>query len=187
MHLSRRFERPTVPPPTDSGPDLPYRLSVGIMLLNCSGLVWLGRRQPKWLEDRSQFIWQMPQGGIQPDEAPREAALRELREETGFDRVEVLAEYPLWLTYDLPQYLIGIALKGRFRGQRQRWFCMRFAGADRDISTDRPGLKREFDDWRWAGTDEVLARAPVFKRGIYGQVISAFADWLEPPSGSNSR
>jgi putative (di)nucleoside polyphosphate hydrolase len=157
------------------------------MLLNRSGRVWLGRRQPRWLEDRSQFIWQMPQGGIQPDELPREAALRELREETGVARVEVLAECPLWLTYELPQDLIGIALKGRFRGQRQRWFCMRFAGADRDISTDRPGVKREFDAWRWAETDEVLALAPVFKRGIYEQVISAFAHWLERPSGSSGR
>lgn len=172
----RRHVLPT--PIIEAGPDLPYRLSVGIMLLNGSGRVWLGRRQPKWLQDKSQFIWQMPQGGIELGEAPREAALRELREETGVAQVDVLAEYPGWLTYDLPGELIGIALKGRFRGQRQRWFCMRFAGQEQEISTQPPGLKREFDDWRWAAADEVLALAPVFKRRTYEQVIAAFAAWL---------
>ena len=94
------------------------------MLLNRDGLVWVGRRRPKWAGEGLAHIWQMPQGGIEKFEAPRIAALRELREETGVTRVEILAEHPEWLTYELPPELLGVALKGRYRGQRQKWFAL---------------------------------------------------------------
>ncbi len=110
--------------------DLPYRPCVGIMLINRAGLVWVGRRRPKWAGYGSAHIWQMPQGGITPGEGERAAALRELEEETGVASVELLAEAPDWLSYDLPPDLLGIALKGRYRGQRQKWFAMRFTGKE---------------------------------------------------------
>jgi len=103
------------------------------MLINAGGLVWIGRRLPKWVGDRSSCIWQMPQGGIAPGEDTAQAALRELEEETAVRSVEVLAEASDWLTYELPEHLMGIALKGRYRGQRQKWFAMRFTGDDSEI------------------------------------------------------
>lgn len=159
-----------------SAVDLPYRLCVGIMLINRDGLVWAGRRQPKWAEDKSAFIWQMPQGGILPGEDVQAAALRELEEETGVRSVEVLAEAPGWHTYDLPQELLGIALKGRYRGQRQKWFAMRFLGNDTEIDIAPPvGQKAEFDAWRWARPDDLAGLVVPFKRHIYEEVVSAFA------------
>src|SRR5262249_17791136 len=110
--------------------DLPYRPCVGIMLINRAGLVWLGRRKPEWAGQSTGYIWQMPQGGIIAGEGCRAAALRELAEETGAISVEVVAEAPRWLSYDLPDELVGVALKGRYRGQRQKWFAMRFTGDD---------------------------------------------------------
>ena len=123
------------------GEALPLRECVGIMLLNGQGEVWVGRSKPKWAGDHAAKIWQMPQGGIERYEPPRIAALRELREETGVSSVKVLAEHPLWLTYELPANLMGIALKGRYRGQRQKWFAMRFLGRrprDRHLGEGRP-------------------------------------------------
>ena len=154
---------------------LPYRPCVGIMLFNRYGLVWLGRRLPKWAGDRSAYIWQMPQGGIAKGEEPRMAALRELYEETGVAQVEVLAEHSSWLTYDLPPELMGVALKGRYRGQQQRWFAMRMIGPDSEISIrSRRRQKAEFDQWRWAAIDEVAAGIVDFKRPIYEKVVAEF-------------
>jgi putative (di)nucleoside polyphosphate hydrolase len=154
---------------------LPIRACVGIMLLNRDGLVWVGRRKPKWAGDHAAHIWQMPQGGIEKFEPPRIAALRELREETGVTSVEVLAEHPEWLTYELPASLVGVALKGRYRGQRQKWFAMRFLGDDREIDISaRDGLKAEFESWRWAPIDTVPKLIVPFKRDIYEAVTGAF-------------
>lgn len=154
---------------------LPYRPCVGIMLFNAYGLVWLGRRLPKWSGDKSAHIWQMPQGGIGKGEEPRAAALRELEEETGVRKVEILAEHPGWLAYDLPPELLGVALKGKYRGQQQKWFAMRMTGPDSDISI-RPkrGQKAEFDQWRWASIDEVAAGIVAFKRPVYERVVAEF-------------
>jgi len=161
--------------------DLPYRPCVGIMLINRAGLVWVGRRRPKWAGDRSAYIWQMPQGGIDAGEDPLEAALRELEEETGVRSVEVLAEAPGWLSYDLPDALLGVALKGRYRGQRQRWFAMRFTGDDGEIDiAPRRGHKAEFDAWRWVPATDLTDQIVPFKRQIYRDVVAAFGGLLQP-------
>jgi putative (di)nucleoside polyphosphate hydrolase len=149
------------------------------MLLNRDGQVWVGRRSPKWIGDKSAYIWQMPQGGIAPGEHPREAALRELEEETSVHSVEVLAEAADWLSYELPEQLVGVALKGRYRGQRQKWFAMRFLGQDSEIDiSGSDGHKAEFDAWRWADIDELVDLAVVFKRPIYQVVVREFAHLL---------
>lgn len=156
--------------------DLPYRPCVGIMLINHVGRVWVGSRRPKWAGDAFDCIWQMPQGGIISGETERAAALRELEEETSVTSVELLAEAPGWLTYDLPEELVGIALKGRYRGQRQKWFAMRFTGDDWEIDIAARGRRKaEFDDWRWAAVSELPDLVIPFKRQIYCDVVQAFA------------
>jgi len=154
---------------------LPFRSCVGIMLLNRDGLVWVGRRRPKWASDHAAHIWQMPQGGIEKFEPPRIAALRELREETGVTSVEVIDEHSEWLTYELPENLLGVALKGRYRGQRQKWFAMRFLGDDSEIDiAPKDGTKAEFNAWRWAPIESVPKLIIPFKRDVYERVTSAF-------------
>lgn len=159
--------------------DLPYRPCVGIMLINRDGLVWVGRRVPKWIGDKSAFIWQMPQGGITPGEDEQAAALRELEEETGVRKVAVLAEAPGWFTYDLPNDLLGVALKGKYRGQKQKWFAMRFLGDDAEIDIGaRNGHKAEFDAWRWAPVADLPEHIIPFKRQIYEDVVATFSGLL---------
>jgi putative (di)nucleoside polyphosphate hydrolase len=168
---------------TPSRQDLPYRACVGIMLLNASGQVWVGRRKPKWLGDAQlaawqlpeDGMWQMPQGGIGLLEPPEQAARRELEEETAVRNAEIIGEISEWLTYDLPDDLLGIALKGRYRGQRQRWFAMRYLGRDDEINiTGRNGMKAEFDAWRWSGMADVPRLIVPFKRDVYRAVVGAF-------------
>ena len=159
--------------------DLPYRPCVGIMLINGDGLVWVGRRLPKWQGDRSAYIWQMPQGGITAGEGAEAAALRELEEETAVHSVKVLAEAPVWLSYDLPGELLGIALKGKYRGQRQKWFAMRFTGDDGEIDISaRLGHKAEFDDWRWEEAADLPDLIVPFKRHIYRDVVREFIHFV---------
>ena len=152
---------------------LPYRRNVGVMLVNARGRVFTGQRR-----DRFEEAWQMPQGGIDPGESPHEAALRELQEETGVTRdlVETLAETETWLPYDLPADLVPQIWNGRFRGQEQKWFLMRFLGTDDqvDIATEHP----EFSEWRWVTADEMLASIVPFKRAVYAEVVGAFRDHL---------
>ena len=162
---------------------LPYRPCVGVMLVNGPGLVWVGRRLPKWSEDRSAHFWQMPQGGIDKGEEARKAALRELEEETGVRSVEVVAEIDHWLSYDLPDHLLGVALKGKYRGQTQKWFLMRFTGNDREIEIEpRKGHKQEFDAWRWASIKELPGLFVPFKRPIYEALVAEFAPLARPTS-----
>ncbi|MFD1254878.1 MULTISPECIES: RNA pyrophosphohydrolase [Devosia] len=161
---------------------LPYRDCVGVAVFNAEGNVLIGRRKadPN-SEDRSEVAapWQMPQGGIDKGEDPLRAALRELHEETNIVSVSLLAEAPEWIHYDLPDEALGIALKGRYRGQRQRWFAFAFTGKPSEIDVETPGggkFPAEFDAWRW----EKLSRTPSlivpFKKPAYEKVVEAFAD-----------
>ena len=154
---------------------LPYRACVGILLLNGSSKVWVGRRVAKWQGDGSKKMWQMPQGGIDEGESPAEAALRELDEETGTNQAQIIAEHPDWLNYDLPQGALGTALGGKFRGQTQKWFAMRFSGEDSAIDiSGKNGHEIEFDQWRWADMDELAGLVVPFKRPVYERVVAHF-------------
>jgi putative (di)nucleoside polyphosphate hydrolase len=152
-----------------------YRRCVGVMLLNRDGLVFTGRR----IVREAGESWQMPQGGIDAGEDLREAALRELHEETGISAVEVLAESAHWYAYDLPPDLVGVALRGRFRGQTQKWFAMRFLGRDSDI--DLSVHEPEFDAWRWTPLEELTQVIVPFKRQVYAQVVQEFRHLAVPP------
>ncbi|WP_156421430.1 RNA pyrophosphohydrolase [Aureimonas sp. AU40] len=163
---------------TNDPASLPYRPCVGVMVLNRDNKIFLGRRipEPQGEMDGAAKLWQMPQGGIDQDENPRLAAERELYEETGIRSVELLAQTPDWLTYELPPELVGIALKGKFRGQKQMWFAFRFLGEDSEIAIDPPpgGHSAEFDEWAWKTMDEALDLVVPFKREVYERVIAAF-------------
>ena len=159
--------------------DLPYRPCVGVMILNREGLVWAGRRIPIGNSeyDGSAQLWQMPQGGIDKGEDPLEAAYRELYEETGMKTVSLLGEAKDWINYDLPPHLIGIGLKGKFRGQTQRWFAFRFEGDDSEIAINSPpgGHEPEFDAWEWKPMADLPDLIVTFKRKVYEQVVAEFS------------
>ena len=157
-------------PPLDR---LPYRQCVGVTLINPAGLIFAGQRI-----DSDIPAWQMPQGGVDKGESPEAAALRELHEEIGLParRVSILDATPDWLRYDLPADLVPRVWGGRFRGQEQRWFLMRFAGEDAEIRIDTP--HPEFSQWRWISANEMLAGIVPFKRDIYARVLGRFRPWL---------
>jgi len=152
---------------------LPYRPCVGLVLMNPAGLVFAGQRI-----DNPGPAWQMPQGGIDAGETPRVAALRELGEETGIpgDAVEILDESRDWLTYDLPHDLVPRIWNGRFRGQKQRWFLLRFLGDDAMIDIGREPA--EFSRWAWMRPDDLITRIVPFKRTTYAAVFDGFRDRL---------
>jgi len=147
--------------------DLPYRPCVGMMLLNKEGRVFAGKRIDQTVES-----WQMPQGGIDPGETPRQAALREMLEEVGTDHVDIVGEHPDWLNYDLPDHLIGVALHGKYRGQTQKWFALRFLGSDAEINLATP--HQEFSEWKWLTANELAGLIVPFKREIYTKVFVEF-------------
>jgi len=153
--------------------DAGYRPAVGLMLINADRKVWVGQRLDSKLE-----AWQMPQGGLDPDEEPLEGALRELEEETGVrpDLVEILAQAKEELTYDLPDDLVGKIWKENWRGQRQTWFLGRFLGTDEDV--DLQTAEPEFRAWKWADPAELPLLIVPFKKKLYEDVLEAFADWL---------
>lgn len=163
--------------------DLPYRPCVGIMVLNKDNLVWAGRRiaEPGSELANSPHRWQMPQGGIDKNEDPEKAALRELHEETGITSVSLLMQTQDWLTYDLPEDLIGIGLKGKYRGQKQKWFAYRFLGDETEIQINPPPLdeKAEFDEWDWKPMDSLPDLIVPFKRELYTRVVAEFSELLE--------
>jgi putative (di)nucleoside polyphosphate hydrolase len=152
---------------------LPYRPNVGLMIVNPAGHVFAGQRI-----DNPEPAWQMPQGGIDKGETPLEAAYRELVEETGIPQsaVELVAEMPEWVTYDLPADLVPKLWKGRFRGQKQRWFLLRFTGDESviGIATEHP----EFREWAWLDPFELEGYIVPFKRHVYATVLGAFRPYL---------
>ncbi|BDA86611.1 RNA pyrophosphohydrolase [Aureimonas sp. SA4125] len=158
--------------------DLPYRPCVGIMVLNAEGRVWVGRRlvEEKGEMEGATALWQMPQGGIDRDEDPLAAAHRELYEETGMRSVQLLGQSAGWIDYDLPPHLVGIALKGKYRGQTQKWFAFRFEGDESEIAINPPpgGHSAEFEAWDWKSMDDVLTLVVPFKRRVYDQVVTEF-------------
>ena len=161
---------------SDAHDALPYRLNVGIMLINHDGLVFVGQRR-----DNHSDAWQMPQGGIDDGENPKEAALRELHEETGIpaNLVQVLEVSENWISYDLPKDLISQLWGGRFRGQKQKWYLMRFLGSDAEVNiqTETP----EFSAWKWIPPDALVENIFPFKKSAYQKVLSEFSKTLLMP------
>lgn len=149
--------------------DLPYRPCVGAILLNPAGDVFVGRRI-----DTTMEAWQMPQGGIDPGEDPETCLFRELEEEIGTAKAEVLDRTRDWLTYDLPDHLIGKVWGGKFRGQKQIWFVMRYLGTDADINLET--RHPEFLDWQWMDFFELPRVIVPFKRALYGELVDRFGD-----------
>src|SRR5918997_1828879 len=157
--------------------DLPYRPCVGLMLLNREGLAFIGRRinGPEHVDE--VHMWQMPQGGLDPGEEPFPAALRELYEETNVRSVEHLAEVDEWLTYDIPREIVGQAWKGRYRGQTQKWYALRFVGSDSEIDIAHPagGHEPEFAEWRWEPIQNLPNLVVPFKKSTYERVVKEFS------------
>ncbi|NFV82100.1 RNA pyrophosphohydrolase [Magnetospirillum aberrantis] len=147
--------------------DRPYRPNVGLVLFNAHGLVFTARRI-----DTNQDAWQFPQGGIDDGEDPTTAALREMEEEIGTAKAEVIGESQSWFSYDLPPEVADRWHQGRWRGQKQKWFALRFLGDDSDINiaTEHP----EFAEWRWMRLEDVPATIVPFKRALYEQVVAEF-------------
>jgi putative (di)nucleoside polyphosphate hydrolase len=157
--------------------DLPYRPCVGLMLLNRQGRAFIGRRSegPEHVDET--HVWQMPQGGIDPGEDPWAAALRELYEETNVRSVEKLAESKDWYAYDIPREIVGQAWKGKYRGQTQKWYALRFTGDESEIDVERPGggkHKPEFLEWRWEKIERLPGLIIPFKRPVYERVVEEF-------------
>lgn len=159
--------------------DLPYRDCVGICVINKAGKVWVGNRHGSTELQKSSYTWQMPQGGIDKGEDPLTAAKRELFEETSIHSVTLLKEAEDWFYYDLPDDLIGIGLKGKYRGQRQRWFAFLFDGTEDEINVINPGdgkQHQEFTEWRWEDLSSVPELIVPFKQDVYHQVVKSFKE-----------
>jgi putative (di)nucleoside polyphosphate hydrolase len=153
-----------------------YRPCVGLVIINRQSQVWIGRRpNAQGSPEGAGSWWQMPQGGIDPGETPEQAATRELFEETGIRSASIIAEAPHWFTYDLPPHLHGKVWGGKYRGQRQKWFLMRFDGEDAEVNITPEHGEVEFDQWRWSTLDEAVALIVPFKREVYVQVAEVFA------------
>jgi putative (di)nucleoside polyphosphate hydrolase len=152
---------------------LPYRPCVGAMLVNDEAMVFVARRI-----DTPGDAWQMPQGGIDDGEDPPRAVLRELMEETGTGKAEIIAESDRWREYDLPDELIGKLWGGKYRGQRQKWFVLRFSGEDGDIDLEAHGTP-EFSHWKWAAIDDIVDLIVPFKRTLYADIVAEFRPLIE--------
>ena len=150
-----------------------YRPAAGVMLINDAKQVWVGQRRDSSLE-----AWQMPQGGLDPGEDPQNGALRELEEETGIGPhlVEIIARAGRELRYDLPEDMVGVVWKEKWRGQRQTWFLARFLGRDEDVNLDT--AEPEFRAWKWAQVEDLPTLIVPFKKQLYKDVIQEFGDWL---------
>ncbi len=155
---------------------LPYRPCVGLTVLNRDGLVFIGRRSSGPEHIDATHVWQMPQGGIDEGEDPYKAALRELHEETNIRSVEKLGEIAEWLTYDIPRDIVGEAWGGKYRGQKQKWFALRFTGVESEIDIANPagGHDPEFIAWRWESMKNLPSLVVPFKRPTYERVVKEF-------------
>ena len=166
---------------------LPYRPCVSMMVLNAAGLVFVGRRSggPEHVDLTHE--WQMPQGGIDPGEDPWPAALRELREETNIRSVEKLAESRDWISYDLPLVVAAQAWGGRYRGQTQKWYALRFVGSDSEIDIANPdGHQPEFFQWKWEPAQNLPDLIIPFKRQVYERVLAEFRPFIGGESGGRA-
>lgn len=161
---------------------LPYRPNVGILLFNRRGEVLVARRADRQRLPDPRYGWQLPQGGIDRNEAPEQAVFREMREEIGTANAEILGRHPDLMRYDLPDAALGRALGGRYRGQEQSWFALRFLGADDEIRLDLDPHP-EFDAWRWVALAELAELAVPFKRDTYAALARHFAHLAEPAAG----
>ncbi len=157
--------------------DLPYRLCVGLTVLNRDGRVFIGRRSDGPEQVDMTHVWQMPQGGLDPGEDPYACGLRELAEETNIRSVERLGEIEEWLKYDIPREIVGRAWQGKYRGQTQKWFALRFTGNDSEIDVAHPagGHEPEFVAWRWEPMQNLPDLVVPFKRKTYERVVKEFA------------
>jgi putative (di)nucleoside polyphosphate hydrolase len=164
---------------------LPYRPCVGVMVFNRDGLIWIGERTGTPNQDAAARgklggWWQMPQGGIDAGEDPKAAAMRELFEETGMKTATIIAESAHWYNYDLPQDLLGRVWGGKYRGQTQKWFAMRFSGDELEINITPTDHDAEFSRWRWSPLGELLDHIVPFKRSVYVEVIKEFGHLSRP-------
>lgn len=158
--------------------DLPYRPCVGVMVLNKEGRAFIGRRTDSPEHVDEIHVWQMPQGGIDEGEDAYPAALRELYEETSIKSVEKIGEIKDWLIYDIPRDIVGQAWKGKYRGQKQKWFALRFTGEESEINIAQPGggeHEPEFVDWRWEKVENLPGLIIPFKRDVYERVVNEFS------------
>jgi putative (di)nucleoside polyphosphate hydrolase len=169
--MSKRFE------------DLPYRPCAGLAVFNRDGHVFIGRRIDGPEHVDATHVWQMPQGGIDDGEDPYPAALRELYEETNIRSVEPLGEIEDWLVYDIPRSIVGNAWSGKYRGQTQKWFALRFTGDESEIDIAHPagGHKPEFVEWRWEPLQNLPALIVPFKRATYERVVREFGRFARAP------
>jgi putative (di)nucleoside polyphosphate hydrolase len=157
---------------------MPYRSCAGMALFNRDGKVWIGRRA-ECVDDAEPHAWQMPQGGIDRNEEPVEAAIRELYEETNITSISLLTAVPDWVQYDLPDEVLGRALKGKYRGQRQKWFAALFEGEEDEIDIHAPGggkHEAEFETWRWEALENLPDIVVPFKRAVYVEIVASLRD-----------
>jgi len=149
--------------------DLPYRRNVAAIIFNPKGKIFIALRH----DLAKEGIWSFPQGGIDQHEDPRDAIKRELSEEIGSDQIEILEEYPEWLSYDFPPDVLKNPLKGKYKGQTQKWFAVRFIGKDSDINLDND-VEKEFDDWKWIDITELKEIKTGYKRDLYAKISDYF-------------
>jgi putative (di)nucleoside polyphosphate hydrolase len=161
--------------------NLPYRPCAGLTVFNRDGLVFIGRRTSGPEHIDATHVWQMPQGGIDSGEEPYAAALRELYEETNIRSVEKLGEIEDWLTYDIPRDIVGAAWHGKFRGQKQKWYALRFIGKDSEIDIAHPGgHEPEFIAWRWEKMENLTRLVVPFKQPTYARIVEEFGKFARP-------
>ena len=149
---------------------LPLRIGVGIVVLNLNNQVFVGKRK-----DNPNNKWQMPQGGVGQNESFMDAMKRELYEETGLKNIEIIKELDYWMEYELPKNLVGVIWKGKYRGQKQKWFIVRFLGEDKEINLNIDHA--EFIDWKWIDVEQLPNVIVDFKKHIYIKIVDELKEF----------